>query len=366
MFRTNVGEEVRVRPSELFQLAPSLELSALKEEWRNLAVRLHNTSYFRTPDWVLSWWNTVGGQPFTLVATWRNETNRLEAIALLSRVRQRYFHGVNLGVRVWTNTGSGPGSADHCGWLACSNRTADVRNWLLHKASERTLVLQNCDPEVGIHLNGVARPVQQIACPRLYIPACDTEVGRSANFRQQLRAKRRKLHKAGVTLRWVDPPDMDEQVLESLFSLHEARWNSKNVTSNFSSEQFDLHRSLTRNADISRGPAAVLAEYREQVVGVLYGFWWKDVFAYYQLGWHPDWKSYSLGLLLLRDAIEMAKSRGARVFDFLRGDEPFKYRFGAEDHVDTTWIVPRSLSGDALTLAYSGRNLLRWIPTTKP
>ena len=52
----------------------------------------------------------------------------------------------------------------------------------------------------------------------------------------------------------------------------------------------------------------------------------------YNSGHDPEYRYYSVGLLLhslcLRDALE----RGYRYFDFLRGNEPYKYRLGGTDH----------------------------------
>ena len=54
-------------------------------------------------------------------------------------------------------------------------------------------------------------------------------------------------------------------------------------------------------------------------------------------------QAYSPGTLLIAYALEDAVSRGDSEFDFLRGNEPYKYRWGARDrfnrrvlHVPTT------------------------------
>jgi hypothetical protein len=39
--------------------------------------------------------------------------------------------------------------------------------------------------------------------------------------------------------------------------------------------------------------------------------------------------------------MQAAHAEGCRVFDFLRGREPYKYRFGATDRDDTTWVRGR-------------------------
>lgn len=345
----------------MFELTGTADLGSLGAEWLDLAATFDNTSYFQTPDWVLAWWETIGGQPFTRVATWRDDSGGLEAIAALSRVSEQLDRRVKLAIPVWANTGSGPGKADHCGWLARPNRIAAVQEWVLQQSSGGTLLLRNLDPEVSADAICTARPVCRTACPRLQLVAGDSEVGRSANFREQLRARRRRLQRAGVTMSWVESPNMDYRIFESLLSLHTARWRAKGAASSFTAEHAALHSRLIAQGGTGRGPAAVIAEHRDQVIGVLYGFWWNDVFAYYQLGWNPTWARYSLGTLLLQQAIDMARSRKARVFDFLRGSELFKYRFGAHNRVDTTFIVPRGWSGAMLASAFSTRELLRSI-----
>jgi hypothetical protein len=100
---------------------------------------------------------------------------------------------------------------------------------------------------------------------------------------------------------------------------------------------------------------------------VVYGFWWKDVFAYYQMGWDAAYADHGLGTVLLREAVRMTASRGGRVFDFLRGTEPVKYRFHAQDRIDTTWLVPRGWPGSVLAVSFDARRLarslrMRWTP----
>ena len=103
----------------------------------------------------------------------------------------------------------------------------------------------------------------------------------------------------------------------------------------------------------------VLAERDGQPVGVLYGFRWRDVFAYYQTGWEPEWAAANLGTVLVSEAIRLAGQAGARVFDFLRGAESYKYRFGAVDRIDETWLVPRGAHGRLLGLQYRVKDRLR-------
>ena len=43
---------------------------------------------------------------------------------------------------------------------------------------------------------------------------------------------------------------------------------------------------------------------------------------------------------MVSEAIARAAADGAGTFDFLRGTEAYKYRFGAVDHDDETMVLP--------------------------
>ena len=90
---------------------------------------------------------------------------------------------------------------------------------------------------------------------------------------------------------------------------------------------------------------------------MLYGFWWRDTFAAYQSGWDRATRATALGNLLVLHALELAADAAApRTFDFLRGTEPYKYRFGARDRCDRTWLVPRGPAGALLTTRHRVRD----------
>jgi CelD/BcsL family acetyltransferase involved in cellulose biosynthesis len=91
------------------------------------------------------------------------------------------------------------------------------------------------------------------------------------------------------------------------------------------------------------------------VVGVLYGFRWQETFAYYQTGWDRDLARLGLGTALVAAAMRHARDDGCRTFDFLRGSEPYKYRFGAADRVDQTWLHAGGAAGRLLRMKHAVR-----------
>src|SRR5262249_5555669 len=66
-------------------------------------------------------------------------------------------------------------------------------------------------------------------------------------------------------------------------------------------------------------------------IAALCCFAYGTTYAAYNSGYHPAYAEVSAGLVLLAERIRQAMARGFAAFDFLRGHEPYKYRFGATD-----------------------------------
>jgi CelD/BcsL family acetyltransferase involved in cellulose biosynthesis len=329
------------------------ELTAIEAEWRALAISQPSASYFVSPDWVLSWWETEGDGAHVEAGVWRDDAGRLEAVVPLARYPHRLHPVAPLTVPTWTNLGSGVGAADHCGWAVRASRAEDVRAWLAGKLASGSMILDSLDPEAGAALVPAgAQAIASSACPRVAIPAAEAEIGGSAKFRKQLRAYRRKIERLGVTFRWIGPAEMTADVVDTVLDLHETRRAAAGWASMFNPDRAALHRRLIERSTASGGPAAVLAERDGQPVAVLYGFRWRDVFAYYQTGWVADLAAANLATVLVAEAIRLAGADGATMFDFLRGAEAYKYRFGAHDRVDQTWLVPVGVRGRLLRAKY--------------
>jgi CelD/BcsL family acetyltransferase involved in cellulose biosynthesis len=329
------------------------KLGNLARDWLALAARLDDTSYFQTPDWILSWWETIAARPRTRAAAWRAPSGRLEALVVLSRDRVRLHPRLPLKLPVHTNAGSGAGAADHCGWLVPPAWREEVAAWLSQAVGGAGLLLRSADPDWDRPpLPGGARVVETTVCPRMSVPPPDRDVGRTHAFDRQLRRFIRRMQRDGVEFEWIASASIDEPLLRTLFELHAGVRARHGSGTSFGIEQLALHRRLAERSGPGRGPAAVVATRGGTVVGVLYGFAWKDTFAAYQWGWDARWDRDSMGSVLAYQAIRFAASRGVRTFDFLRGTEPYKYRFGAADRSDRTWLVPRGPVGALLAARY--------------
>jgi CelD/BcsL family acetyltransferase involved in cellulose biosynthesis len=72
-----------------------------------------------------------------------------------------------------------------------------------------------------------------------------------------------------------------------------------------------------------------------------------------------DWKSASLGNVLIREAVERNIGDGVRYFDLTIGDEAYKRDFGARRMPLYSIVRPLSLAGVALAAGVKAATKLR-------
>jgi CelD/BcsL family acetyltransferase involved in cellulose biosynthesis len=162
-------------------------------------------------------------------------------------------------------------------------------------------------------------------CPYLDLPRdWDSYLASlSASRRQTIRRKERKLEREyGATF-----TDYTSETLETgwqrFLMLHKRRWNGPGGFREPRSERL-VRRFLERLAasgslwlttlDVHGEPAAAWC-----------GFTWKDTVYFYQSGREPQWEAQSVGLVLMSRMIRRAIEGGYRSFDFMKGDESYKW-----------------------------------------
>jgi hypothetical protein len=72
------------------------------------------------------------------------------------------------------------------------------------------------------------------------------------------------------------------------------------------------------------------AALKERTLGMILAFGFKDWVYLFNMGFDPDLRRLSPGIVTIGMDINAAIREGYKHYDFLRGDEDYKYRFGAE------------------------------------
>jgi CelD/BcsL family acetyltransferase involved in cellulose biosynthesis len=159
-------------------------------------------------------------------------------------------------------------------------------------------------------------------------------------MRDNVRHCRSRAQRAGsITCETAAPHQLPE-FLDALEALHAKRWAGRGEPGVL---QDPAVRSMHREAAPQLQAAGLLRLHALRVDGriaaVLYCLAHAGTCHYYIGGFDPAVAAISPGTLLVAHALEQARTEGATEFDFLRGQEAYKYRWGALDR--PMWALRR-------------------------
>jgi glycosyltransferase involved in cell wall biosynthesis len=282
--------------------------TAFEEEWRELQEACPAATPFSSPEWLSPW-------PLEIVTVRRQ--GRLVALAALGPMPQSDYRDV----------------------LAVDQDAAD-RLW----DKLPPCVLDELPPDSPILMG---RPAEDASwCP--FVPLVGLRL--ASKLEKNLRLQRRKLESLGGTFEVADA-SQTEEYLEALFQLHTDRWSGEGVLGE--NDIQDFHRKAAP-AFAARGWLRFHGIRIEgELRAVLYAFACRGRIYYYLSGFDPALEPYGPGNLLIQAAIRHGIAEGDTTFDFLRGTEPYKYRWGAANRINrrlvkTLEILPASSPGDLL------------------
>jgi CelD/BcsL family acetyltransferase involved in cellulose biosynthesis len=154
----------------------------------------------------------------------------------------------------------------------------------------------------------------------------------SANFRQQLRRKERKLEREhGMRYRLADDDERFEGDLDALFALHEERW-PEGASTYASGARKEFQREFARRAFDAGWLRLWFMELADKrAIAAWCGFRFGDTDTYYQAGRDRRWDTASPGIVLLAHSIREAFRDGMGGYSFGSGGLAYKYRFTTDD-----------------------------------
>jgi CelD/BcsL family acetyltransferase involved in cellulose biosynthesis len=317
----------------------SAELEPLREDWTRLAEA--SRRIFSTWEWASTWWRHFGRGRRLLLSRVLSPGGSPLAILPLYEWRER-------PVRILRFVGHGP--ADELGPIsgpAGRGEAAGALRRVLDGGGGDVLLAEQLRRDEGWDRILGDRVVRREASPTLRLAGTweGFLASKSRNLREQVGLRERRLARSGrLRYRLTEDPAKLGRDLDTLFGLHRARW--RGVPSAFAAEAF--HREFAATA-LERGWLRLwLLELEGRAVAAWYGFRFAGVESYYQAGRDPAWDRASVGFVLLAHTIREAFADGMAEYRFLRGDEPFKYRFADEDQGLVTVLAAGSALGRAL------------------
>lgn len=320
------------------------EFVSIRDAWNALLERSATNEVFLSWEWMFSWWNTFkDDNKKLLILIGKDSESRFIGIAPFYVEKCKYFAIKRRNViRFCSSFETAPDHMDILcdkefeqpfpravfAYLQEHNAEWDVISF---EGVKNDSIIKNYLMQNGDRLYHLAIEYNpQSGCPYLTINQSFEEYlsSFSAKTRNTLLRKRRLLlEKEQYEYQIVNSNAVDpEKYMRELFSLHAERARRKKFATTFSGEKvYRFHESLITYllkdgkiviAFLSKG-SSFLAFY--------YCIKHNNKYYYYQTGISERGEEKSAGTVLLSLMIERAFKEGCSEFDFLRGDEKYKY-----------------------------------------
>lgn len=321
------------------------ELEALAPAWWALWRRAPQAMPFQSPAWLIPWWHSFRpGELRTIAVERQGQLVGLAPLYLETGPLGRRLLPLGISLSDYLDVLLDPDFAEEAGAAIMAHLAAADWHW-------DVLELQELAPgaaALGLPLGEDLQEswANQSACPVLNLP--DSVDGLSecipARQRRKLRMARNRASRAGAICSAAGR-DCAQTFLQALFDLHRARWESRGASGVLdSAEVRQFHRAAIGGL-VEAGLARLYAvQAEERIVGAYYGFLHRGRALAYLTGFDPACERISPGSLLVGHAIDQAVGEGAREFHFLRGQEAYKYGWGAVDRWNRRRLFRRTAS----------------------
>ena len=300
-------------------------------DWEALVAQSRLPTVFQTPLWHSVWWQEFGGQAELRLISLREDGVLVGLAPLMYRDDTLTFLG---DTDLW----------DYHDFVVATDKEADFyppffdslqqQRWSrmdLRSLPQGSSALSHL-PELAKTRGYEAEVTQEDVSPGLTLPSTWDEylMELSKKDRHELRRKLRRLERQGPYHCYaVNGASSLQGALEDFFLLMRDSRQDKAMFLTPERERFFRHMAEEMaRADVLK---LFFMELSGRRVASALCFDYGQTRFLYNSGYDPEYGALSVGLLLkalcLRDAIE----EGKRYFDFLRGNEPYKYDLGARD-----------------------------------
>jgi CelD/BcsL family acetyltransferase involved in cellulose biosynthesis len=317
---------------EIITSLPSL--LELRPEWTSLVHNLDYTTPFHLPEWLLTWWKHFGSGQLHVFA--------FRCDGALVGLIPCFLHQWQ-GLRQLTLVGTGisdyldPPLADNSQTLNLlknhleSNPHWDICSWQDLSANSR---LVQAFP---------AHVTEDMPCSAIPLEGSFDEY-----WRNRPHGLRRNLRRYGEKASRIDTPQFrvvcnaDPALTEALIRLHTDRWKDQGeegmIVANRSA---GFLREVVRELERENRVRFFSLSFQREIVAIILGFLYRGIFFSYLSGFDPAYEAYGFGRQLLYESIQYAFEQHWTAWNFLRGDEPYKFSWGAKPIQKSRLIIRR-------------------------
>ncbi len=311
---------------------------ALREEWTELLESSSNDCIFLTWEWLSTWWKHLGAdRRLHLVAV--RCGGELIGLAPFMVCPRRPRRLVPFETRQFLGTGSV--GSDYLDVILRQGHEPEALGALVaHLAAEGvTLELAQVNRRSAAVLELTRRLEERRwrvseragdVCPFIdlrgqtwlsYLASLDGQ------HRYNFRRRAAKLtQEFAMRFELAASEDERREALAALVDLHMKRWSERGgSTALYATSLVAFHEEFSRLA-LARGWLRLFVlRLDSKPAAALYGFRYRDTFCFYQTGFDPNLSRHGVGQVTVGLSIKHAIEEGAVAYDFLHGDERYKF-----------------------------------------
>jgi CelD/BcsL family acetyltransferase involved in cellulose biosynthesis len=355
------------------KLATSHEFITSRDKWNALAAAMKYPTIFCTWEWIHTWWIHFGSTD-ELVVLFIYRENVLTGILPLFLVKNRanFLYSIPRKLVFCGTTQLYP---DHLDIISASDDAAACLDAAFH-----FLGVAYSDWDI-LHLPYIAedsnilswleknrnrikwKVSERTPAPYIKIAASFTDYLEKFGSRHRYsltRWKKKLFKRTDVTYDKCSNNPM-KACLATLFDLHARRAGEKRINSSFSGEEiFCFHADLVKAMRDKDWVWMRFLNSGEQAIAGFYGFAFGNRVFFYQTGHDPDWHSFAPGTVILHEAIQEAFDGHYEEFNFLQGDEDYKYKWTKTQRILYSLSVYHdNLPGRAVMIMHTMKQILK-------
>lgn len=310
------------------------KFQSLKDEWNRLLFSSDINCIFLTHEWFSSWWKSFSEDSALEILLFRDDARHLCGIAPLMRKEKNLFFISSQEV------------TDYCDFISLKEcREEFYKNLLEYIGSDlagksiiELINIKSTSP--SLHYLPRLSPKFNLSCsceetevtPFIVLPL--TYESYISNLerknRHELRRKLRRIQtEEGVQIKKISDPEELSSAIQIFIELHrsshsskERFWENRGMITFFKEIvfQFSLNGWLEAN----------FLYFKDEIIASLINFTYSDEVSFYNVAYDSKYAWYSPGIFLFNQSIKQAIEDKRKRVDFLRGEEKYKYYFGAK------------------------------------
>jgi CelD/BcsL family acetyltransferase involved in cellulose biosynthesis len=311
----------------------------LRSEWSELLASSRADCLFLTWEWLHTWWTHLGEGRQLFIVTVRCDS-KLIALAPLTIKR------VWPSMRTCEFLGVGSVGSDYLDFIVDADYESTAVDALAEFLADAGLSLRLPSVKEDSLVASVfsrhlcdrgwrLRKVEMQVCPFINLSSAswDSYLGSlGSSHRYNFKRRLRNLEKCySVGFERAESDDECRAVLQDVVTLHLKRWSARGGSDGFHEQRLlAFHQefsSMAREEGWLRLRALTL---NGHPAGAFYGFRYRDKYMFYQSGFDEAFSRQSVGLVTIGLTIREAIEEGAAEYDFLHGDESYKFLWASE------------------------------------